>query len=83
MTKMRKTNEPPFQVIDGQDVCQYKHNMRTEFQNVIDKIKNRIETGKLEDEYVSPNYVEDISIKMGITLTREEVVYISNNIEKL
>lgn len=57
--------------------------MRTEVKNVIDKIKNRIETGKQKCEYVSPNYVEDVSIKMGITLTREEIVFISNNIEKL
>ena len=39
----------------------------------------RLQKTKADPEYVSPNYVNDVANKMGVNLTSEEVVFISDN----
>ena len=57
--------------------------MKTNIEKVIKIIKNRVKAGKHEFEYTSPNYVEDTAYNAGIKLTSAEIVFISDNIEKL
>ena len=49
----------------------------------IQKIVKLILQSKIKLDYCSPNFVADIAYLHNINLTSNEVVYISDNIEKL
>jgi hypothetical protein len=48
--------------------------------NNINKVINIIKELKIDLDLISPNLVNDIAYENGISLTSEEIIYISDNI---
>ena len=49
----------------------------------INKIVSYLRKHQVDLDYCSPNYIADTAYDIGIKLTSAEIVYISDNIEKL